>query len=414
MAVTVHPCTLKGRVYAPSSKSYTQRMLILAAFSDSPSVLICNNLCADVITVIDCLKALGAKITVSGDRIDIVPVRSLPAEKVSLNCGDSGAALRFLLPIVCALGVKADIIMSKSLSRRPLSGLIGGLIRCGADIENRSENTISVSDGLSSNRLSVGADVSSQYVSGALLALAVIGGGEVDIISDISSAPYIEMTVDCMQKCGVSVTQTGNVFSVHGKPQLCGVHHCEGDWSGASFWLCAAAIGKEPVSVAGLNLSSHQGDRAIIEILRQLGAELTICDDEVTVTPGECKPIEIDADNIPDLVPAVSILCANADGDSRISNVHRLRSKESDRVNSVIEMLGSLGGKAECINGDIIIHGTGLSGGAVRTYSDHRIAMTAAIAANSAIGAIILDDHKCYAKSYSEFERDFLLLGGRI
>ena len=412
MSTVFFPSELHGTVQAPASKSHMQRLLICAALSDTPSVIACGELCGDALTMCSCLNALGAAIAPTDGGLSVEPVKTAPEHPV-LYCGESGAALRFLLPLVCALGCGAVIKLGERLAERPLAPLVKELSRCGALIEYTAHDTLRVAGSLRENEFFIPADHSSQYASGLLLACAALGGGTVNITTEVSSAPYIDMTLSVLRSCGVRISREGKRICVSGKPQVSGVYPCEGDWSSAAFWLCAGAVGKQPVTVTGLRRDSVQGDRRVCEILRGFGAELSVTEDAVTAYPSKLRGTDIDVKDVPDLTPALSLVCACAGGVSRIKNAERLRTKESDRIASVCGLISSLGGSAEYKDGAVIIRGAYLKGGRVCTCGDHRIAMAAAVASNVCTEPIFADDFEVYEKSYPGFARELELLGGR-
>lgn len=413
MKTYIYPNELCGLVTAPSSKSFAIRQLILAALSDAPTMIHCDNICSDILAAIGCLKALGAKIVRRKCTIYVEPIEYPPKECVILNCGESGAVLRFMLPLVCALGCNAEIHMGRRLSERPITALTQALTAHGARIDFPAKRTIKVSGHLNGERFLVPADVSSQFASGLMLALAAKGGGEVYITSEINSSSYIEITLQCLKQYGLVLVRRGNAFFVSGKPHSPREIVCEGDWSSAAYWLCAGALGKKPISVAGLDLNSRQGDRRILDVLSKMGACVTTECGTVSVSGGELCPAVIDASDIPDLVPVLAVVCACAGGESRIYNVERLRSKESDRVQSVCRMINSLGGEAHYSDGAIVIKGGGLRGGFVRTYSDHRIVMSAAVASCVCCEPVTLDSFGAFKKSYLHFDEHFISCGGQ-
>ena len=386
-------------------------MLICAALSANPCELICNNICGDVLKTIDCLNALGADIKCDGDTVSVNPIKT-PRSGAVLDCGESGATLRFMLPLCCALGAECEFIMGERLAKRPVKPLTDELSRHGIRIDSTAGG-LKISGRLNANELNVPADISSQYVSGCLLALSAMGGGSVNITSKINSAPYIDMTVSVLRECGVELWKSDGKILVRGRPNVKGRVMCEGDWSGAAFWLCAAAIGKMPISVSGLDINSAQGDKRILDILRGFGALVDIKQDIITVSPAPLSAAIIDASDIPDLVPILSVICACANGVSTIRGTARLRTKESDRVVSVCDMLSSLGGSVKASDDEIEIYGTGLSGGSVNTFGDHRIIMSTAAASNACSKPIVLDRCEGYDKSYVGFLHDLSALGGK-
>ena len=413
MNTYIYPNELCGTVTAPGSKSFAIRQLILAALSDAPTKIRCDNICDDVSVVIRCLRALGAKIVRRNGIIYVKPVENLPKDRIILNCGESGAVLRFMLPVVCTLGCSAEMRMGRRLCERPIEPLVNELTAHGAKIVFPDKQTIKVSGHLNGECFFIPADVSSQFASGLLLALAAKGGGEVYITSEINSPSYIDITLRCLKRFGLGVTREGNAIFVSGAPVSPRETICEGDWSAAAYWLCAGALGKKTVSVAGLDLNSAQGDRRILDLLTEMGARVTTECGTVSVSGGKLSSGVIDASDIPDLVPVLAVVCACADGESRICGVDRLRSKESDRVQSVCDMINSLGGAAHYSDGAIVINGGGLRGGFVHSFSDHRIVMSAAVASCVCNEPIILDSFDTFGKSYLHFDEHFLSCGGR-
>ncbi len=409
MSKIIVPHSLGGRLNAVSSKSYAHRLYICAALSDEPTHIVCNSKCDDVMSTIHCLEALGAEF--KGDTVFPINKNSLPLFPV-LNCGESGSTLRFLMPVVAALGCGAEFAVGSTLGKRPISALTDELSRNGVEI---SKNRIS--GNLCGSEFNIPGNISSQYVSGLLMALSLLGGGKVNITSELQSSKYIDITMDCLRKANIYVNHIDNSFEVSGKYNLNGTHVVEGDWSASSFWLCAGAIGKESISVSGLNPASLQGDRQIVGILGQLGADVKYTADctTVTVSPAALHAVDIDASEIPDLIPVLSVVCAAAEGESRIYNASRLRYKESDRLHAIYVMLTELGADiTELPDGLIIRGGRKLHGGRVQSFNDHRIAMSAAVASLICDGEIEIDDLSCVSKSYPGFKRDFLSLGGEI
>ena len=409
MSERIVPHALGGEVCAVASKSYAHRLYICAALSKEPTQILCDNSCDDIMSTIRCLEALGAHF--DGGRVLPIDKSSLPSTPI-LDCGDSGSTLRFIMPIAAALGCGAEFNVSDGLEKRPIDALKHELMRHG--IRFVGDRMIGA---LRGNEFDIPGDISSQYISGLLMALPLIGGGTVNITTDVQSSKYVDMTIDCLRMSNIYVNRIGNRIEVSGEYDIRGTHRVEGDWSATAFWLCAGAIGSNSISVTGLNTQSLQGDKAILDLLKKFGAHVAVSDDgtAVTVSPAPLKCVEIDASEIPDLVPVLSVVCAAAEGESRIYNAHRLRYKESDRLNAISVMLTSLGADVtELPDGLIIRGGRRLHGGRVSSFNDHRIAMSAAIASLICDGDVEIDNFNCVNKSYPDFKRDFTSLGGVI
>ena len=378
MDINLQPRKLAGKLTAPPSKSIAHRMLICAAFSDKPTTLLCPDTNDDIDATTDCLRALGADIQRIENAFHVTPVRSIPRE-AHLNCRESGSTLRFLLPIVGALGVKASIKMEGGLPRRPLAPLWEEMQRMGCKLSRPAEDTIFCEGRLLPGAYSIAGDISSQFISGLMMALPLIHGeSSLEITGNTASLPYVEMTKHVQQLFSQAHSQTYAV---------------EGDWSSAAFWLAANALGCN-ITVAGLTPSSPQGDSAIAYLLPQLKGNVTIC-----------------AKDIPDLIPVLSVVAAANKG-AVFTDIARLRLKESDRVATIVDLLTSLGGKAEATENTLTVYGIGLIGGTVRSHSDHRIAMSAAIAATVCKETVTILGAECVKKSYPRFLEEYTNLGG--
>ena len=393
MDITIFPTKLRGTLNAIPSKSHAHRLLICAAFSDKPTVLECPETNADIEATVRCLKALGAAITRTDAEYHILPIHSVP-EYADMDCGESGSTLRFILPIVCALGIKATIRMSGRLPKRPLSPLWEELTRMGCVLSRPSSCTIQTAGQLRPGEYTIAGNVSSQFITGLLFALSIIkGNSSINITGVLESKPYVTMTIDALSLFGVTVDN----FCVHGclPFRSPGNIIVEGDWSNAAFFLAAAAMGND-IRVTNLNGKSAQGDRAVVDILKYRHQ----------------KPI-ISAKDIPDLVPILAVFFS-INGGAVFTDITRLRLKESDRVASVVNLLRALGIKAESTEDSLIVYDGQLSAGVVDAFNDHRIAMAAAIAATTANGPVTILGAECVSKSYPTFWNEYKRLGGQI
>lgn len=403
-----------GELPAIASKSYAHRLLICAALSQNPSFIACKTRSDDILATAGCLRALGAKIEESEAGFAVTPIRETP-KKATLNCCESGSTLRFMLPIVCALGGEYELHMEGKLPQRPLSPLYEELVAHGAVLSEQGITPLKTAGRLRGNHFKIPAGVSSQFISGLLLALPILDGGTVELLGKVESGSYIDITVQCLQKAGIAVTKDENTYSVAGQYKLPSQAEAEGDWSNAAFWLCAGAIGASPVTVTGLNKNSAQGDREIVNIIKRFGANVTQSENAVTVAPGSLVGIDVDAGDIPDLVPIISAMAACAAGTTKIYNAARLRLKESDRLEATADILSRLSVDiTQTDDGLTIKGGEPLCGGVVDSWNDHRIAMTAAVAAIAAKGSVTIENAQSAAKSYPDFFEDFRRLGGKV
>ena len=377
MDITIQPNKLQGTLEVIPSKSQAHRLLICAAFADCPTTICCRTTSRDIEATVECLRALGANIHRESFGFHVEPVLEIPKNAL-LPCRDSGSTLRFLLPVAGALGVDATFQMEGRLPQRPLSPLWEELERMGCTLSRPTPDTIRCQGKLRYGAYSIPGNVSSQFVSGLMFAQMLMEGCTLEVTGKIESAPYMEMTRQAIGK-----------FPLKDSPVIT----VEGDWSNAAFWLAANALGSA-LYVAGLREDSPQGDRVCAELLPGLTAHQTI-----------------DAADIPDLVPILSVMAAANQG-AVFTNIARLRLKESDRVASVIAMISALGGQAEATEDTLTIFGTGLRGGRVDAQNDHRIAMSAAIAATVCTEPVTILGAECVEKSYPKFWAEYKHLGG--
>ena len=432
MNIKVLPGPRHGVIPVPASKSWAHRMLITAALSKTENEMHCDGISKDISATTACLNGLGANILLpeEGDIIKISPIagnsnKEHPVEEKGgvsysiLKCGESGSTLRFLLPVVGALGAKAVFYMEGRLSERPMGPLVDELCRHGMDIKQEG-NKLFCSGKLISGDYNIPGDISSQYISGLLMALPLVSGVSRIVISGkIESADYIEMTARAVKNAGIVFERKDNVYLINGYQAYRSekVLYVEKDWSSAAFPLCMGAFSEEGVTVRGLNPDSGQGDKEIVSILENFGAVVSVsgknrgdtrlCD--ITVKKGSLKGQVIDASGIPDLVPVISAVAAGSEGETKIIHAERLRFKESDRLMTTASMLKGLGADIEETEDGLVIRGKKkLKGGAAESFNDHRIAMSAAVAAGICGEEVEVLGAECTDKSYPGF---FKLIG---
>lgn len=407
MIYSVKNGTRSGEVTIPSSKSYAHRFLICAALSDKESIVKCDGISKDIEATIKCLNALGADITLGDNNcIFVKPLITVKKGRCNLYCGESGSTLRFLIPVVGALGADAVFYMEGKLYQRPLDALTKTLTQNGMKIEQ--DGTLLYCSGkLTSGTYRIPGNISSQYISGMLFALPLIeGNSTLEVFGNIESADYIIMTEDAISATGISFIKEANNYSVSGNQKYSVNENAvvERDWSNAAFFLCMGAVSKNGITLQDMNLSSRQGDKEIINIIKKFGADVIINDNSVTVKRGTLKGQVIDAKAIPDLIPTICALACASDGKTEIINAERLRLKESDRIATTAAMLRALGAVVTEKNDGIIIEGTdSLNGGKIDAANDHRIAMSAAVAASICENEVIINGAQCVSKSYPDF-----------
>ena len=416
MITKVAPGARTGSVRIPCSKSQAHRLLICAALGEEPVRVECDGLSKDIRATAACLNALGAEITeVETGVLQVIPIRGAEQGLCRLPCGESGSTLRFLLPVVGMLGCEAVFLREGRLPERPLEPLDAVLTAHGMEL--RSEGAeLYCSGQLCPGEYSIPGDVSSQYISGLLMALPFLpGDSTLTVTGKRESEGYITMTEDALRLAEVQWEKRNWVYMIPGaqRVKLPAALRVEGDWSSAAFLLCMGALSPEGVAVTGMNPTSSQGDRGVVDILRSLGAVAEGTPNGVAVRRGALRGCTIDAAPVPDLIPALSAVAAVAEGDTHIINAARLRLKESDRIESTAAMLRALGVSVEELPDGMIIHGRKtLQGGTVDPRGDHRIAMAAAVAACACEEEVVVLDSQCVEKSYPRFWEDLVALKG--
>ncbi len=408
MELTLPPVRIAGRIEAIASKSQAHRMLLCAALADRPTRIACAELSEDIEATVRCLNALSAQVCYAADAFTVHPLDGI-ADELMLDCGESGSTLRFLLPIVAALGLCVDFKLHGRLAQRPLSPLWEELEAHACTLSRPMPDTVRCEGRLHAGRFRLPGDVSSQFISGLLFALPLLpGDSEIVLTSPAQSKGYIALTLHTLARFEITAEETPDGWRIPGgqRYRSPGRLTVEGDWSNAAFWLCAGAL-SGPVTVTGLSAASAQGDRQILELLRCFGAHVSRTPETVTVAPAPLRGCEIDVSDIPDLAPPLALLGACAQGQTVLIGAARLRIKESDRLSSISRTLAALGIETHETADSLMILGGTLTGGTVSSHNDHRIAMLAAMAACKSTGAVTLRGAEAVKKSYPRFWQDY-------
>lgn len=420
MKAVVNPSVLEGRVKAIASKSHAHRILICAAFADKPTIIICEESSDDIKATVSCLSNMGADIKELDNGYLVNPInKDILKHTIDIDCNESGSTLRFLLPVCCLFENEINIYMRGRLPNRPLSPLYEELINHGASISEQGTVPLKTKGVIKSGTYTLPANISSQYISGLLFALPLLDGdSEIILTNKIESKSYIDMTVDVLKIYGIKIDWRDNIINIPGNQKYISPSEIivEGDWSNIAFWLCAGALNKKEISCYNLNYKSLQGDKEVVNILKNMGIDIIYeGNDTITLKNNSLKGTTIDANNIPDLVPILALVASVSDGCTNIINASRLRLKESDRIESVVDTLCKLGADIEETEEGMIIYGKEkLQGGEVDSYNDHRIAMMASIAALVCKNPVIVNNAQAVNKSYSKFYEDYKELGGYI
>ncbi len=407
MDITLFPNKLSGVLNAVASKSHAHRIFLCAALADKPTEVEVQTFSNDLEATIGCISAFGTKIERKNHHsVIITPIGEIPSSALC-HCGESGATLRFCLPLAGALGIETVFLLEGHLPKRPLSPLWEEMERHGCHLswvtgdELKSLSTafptviaaLRLTGKLHAGRYRMNGGISSQFISGLMMALPLLDGpSELELTGTVTSRPYIDLTAHTLRQFGVC--RNGNALSGEQKFVSPAYIRVEGDWSNAAFWLTANALGSD-IAVEGLNPTSPQGDKAIIPLLEQLRDN-----------------IHFSAADIPDLVPVLAVFAAANQG-AVITDISRLRLKESDRVKGVLEMINGLGGKAVADENTMTIFPVFPVGGIIDAHNDHRIAMAAAVASTVCPHPVTVLGAECVSKSYPDFWKDFTHLGGK-
>lgn len=393
--VKINSAALNGSVVLPPSKSVAHRALICSFLAGGGSV-------EPIIASNDMKATTGI-------------LNSLKNDEAVLNSIESGSTLRFMIPVAAALGREVTFTGEGSLLSRTIGEYQELLPKHGVKIECNGFLPAKLSGKLKNGNYEVNGDVSSQYITGLLMALASLEGDSAVVLkTPLQSKPYVDMTVKVLDDYGVKIKETDFGYLIKGGQTFKKMDYIvEGDWSHSAFFLSAGAVGGT-VTVKGLDMHSTQGDKAIIDVLKSFGADIEISDDGIICRKSELKGTEVDAENIPDLVPMIAVTAAFAQGTTVIKNAERLRFKESNRIESVVNNLKLMGADVtETKDGMIINGGTPLHSAQLKGYNDHRIVMAFSVAAANVEGETVIDDMESINKSYPSFFEDYKKIGGK-
>ena len=415
MIKTVHPSKVTGTIIAPSSKSLTQRAIAAALLAQGTTVINNPSFCNDSLAAMEIAKRLGADVTKGDDYIKITGSLK-PLTDITLNCGESGLALRMFSPIAALLSGKCTINGEGSLVKRPVSMITDALSKLGVTTDSYNGFLpLNLNGYLKGGRIEIDGSTGSQLLTGLLMALPLVNNSSEIIVSNLKSKPYISLTLELLNDFGIAVdNQDFRRFIISGNQSYkARAYSVEGDWSGAAFILVAGAVAGE-VSVNNLYANSNQADVAILEALKRAGAKVTINENSITTVKSVLNSFTFDSTESPDLFPPLACLAMNCKGTTRIKGVSRLVHKESNRAQTIIQVLNELGIKAFINDDDMLIEGGEISGAAVSSHNDHRIAMMAAIAALSSNGPVTITEAEAVSKSYPGFFNDLNQLSAEV
>jgi 3-phosphoshikimate 1-carboxyvinyltransferase len=417
----VHRSTIDGVVDAPPSKSYTHRAIVCGLLSSGTTRIRNPLLSDDTKTTLRISEMMGADVR-RGNEIEISGISELKAPASEMDCYGSGTTLRIFTALSALASGRCMLTGDDTLRRRPIGDLIDGLRQLGVDAKSVGGNDRPPVEirgrGLAGGSVRIRGDVTSQYITGLLFACSrAKEDSKIELTTKLESRSYVEMTLDIMRQFGAEAKPSDDwsQLIVPGNQEYQAQDYfVEGDFSSAAFLMAAGALtGK--ASVKGLRVESVQGDAAVVKLLKSMGSGIKPGKDSLTVNRNEIQAIDIDASDIPDLVPVMTVMATQANGTTRIYNAGRLRLKESDRLASTSQELRKMGAEiVESKDGLTIKGPTHLHGAVLESHDDHRIAMAGVIAGLVANGPTVMENIECVSKSYPDFIRDIQSIGARI
>jgi len=410
----VEPSEIRGNIKAPASKSMTQRAIAAALLADGQSIIHNPSYCDDSLAAMSIAVGLGARVEPQVNELKINGSAILKEPK--LNCGESGLAIRMFSPIAALYPVEITMVGANSLKKRPMFMIEEALSQLGVKCTSSGGFLpLTVQGPMVGGHCEIDGSVSSQLLTGLLMALPLAAKDSEIKVNNLKSKPYIDMTIQILKSFGITVENTGySLFRISGNQKY--IHHIytvEGDWSGGAFLLVAGAINGQ-LSVSGLRTDSMQSDRLIIKALEKAGAQMIISENQIEISKSELKAFDFDATESPDLFPPLVALASYSDGVSAIKGVSRLIYKESDRAKALKEEFGKMKIKIEINNDLMFVTGGRPQGARVESHDDHRIAMAIAVSSLGATGKVNIRDSQCVAKSYPGFFDDLRHLGAVV
>jgi 3-phosphoshikimate 1-carboxyvinyltransferase len=411
---------IRGRIRPPGSKSITNRALVCAALADGASKLVGALHSEDTLVMIEALGQLGYKIDSSDAGTTLIVHGSggqIPALEAELFCANSGTTMRFLTALV-TLGhgwFRLDGV--ERMRQRPIGDLLNALNQLGAHATSEYDNdcppVVLHANGLTGGAATIRGDISSQFLSGILMA-APCAHDEVQlsIVGKLVSVPYVNMTRCVMESFGATVTGPADFSKMsvsNVRRYRAREYAIEPDASAASYFFAAAAVTGGIVQVEGLNSNNLQGDVAFVRCLEQMGASVTYSENSITVEGRGLKGIDVDMNAISDTVPTLAVLALFADGSTNIRNVAHIRHKETDRIDALATELRKLGATVVARADGLTIEPAQLKSAMIATYDDHRMAMSFALAGLMMPG-IKIENPRCVDKTYPAFFEDLAKL----
>ena len=414
--VRLLPTEIQGSVNIPPSKSLSHRALICAGLSNGRSKISNIIYSEDIKATISALEQLGAEFEAKDDEITVTGVKRLKYDNNPVDCNESGSTIRFMIPIFSLTNKEITFVGKESLINRPQS-IYENIFKEDGNKFTKSNNKIVVKGSVKSRDYHIDGNVSSQFISGLMFSLPLLNDDStIHINGKLESKGYIDLTVDMLETFGIEIQETTNGYFIPGNQKYeAKDYRVEGDYSQAAFFLVGGIL-NGAIKINDLNHESFQGDKEIVDIIKRMKGKVIYTENGFATNKSSTIGTTIDISTCPDLGPIVSLLGTLSKGTTTITNISRLRLKESDRVESTVCTLKALGADIKVTNDTIVINGreTLMGGVTVDSYNDHRIAMMISIAALRCEKEVILTGANAVNKSYPHFFKDYKLVGGSL
>ncbi|RLD50737.1 MAG: 3-phosphoshikimate 1-carboxyvinyltransferase [Bacteroidetes bacterium] len=410
--LTIKPQIINKAIKAAASKSVMQRVIACAVLSEGETVIKNYSLCNDCKAALKIAEDLGAEVVIKENQVSIIPGKS--KIKNNINCGESGLGVRMFTPLVSLFGKNFTINGKGSLKKRPVSGIEEALKQAGIKCKtNKGFIPIEISGKLKGSNFEIDGSLSSQILTGLLIALPKAEGNSVIKVINLKSKPYIDLTLSILKDFGIKIINKNykEFYIKENQKYQAQNYTIEGDWSGAAFFLVAGLIAGE-VSLTGLNINSEQADINILEAIQLAEGNLNISENNITTKKSNLKAFQFDATDCPDLFPPLVTMAAFCNGETRIKGVKRLIHKESNRAEVLQKEFANIGIEISIQNDFMTVKGGTVKGGTIHSHNDHRIAMAAAVSALTSEKGITIKNAESIKKSYPTFYSD--LLGGNF
>lgn len=419
MDFRIQKSILEGTVSVPGSKSHTVRAVAIASLADSASIIHCPLISADTCSALSAFSALGAKIE-SGDswRIKGISAES-GLEPACVDVGNSGTTLYIAMACAALFGRTVRFTGDQQICRRPASALLQALDELGADVATDLGNgcaPLTVRGPLRGGEIRLDCSKTSQYLS-ALLIACPLAAGNTDIVAlDLVERPYVEMTLSWLQSQGIRVINMGcKRFHIPGRQHYTGFERAiPADFSSATFFMCAGALAGKEVVLQGLDPADPQGDKAVVQMLSDMGADIHWSDSDLIIRKSELHGCELDLGDTPDALPALAVCACFAEGTTIIKNVSQARLKETDRIQVMADELGKMGADITQTPDGIIIRGGRLHSAEVEGHGDHRIIMALAVAGLALNGDTVVKQAEAVDVTFPSFAALIKSIGGAI